>query len=212
MDKIIYAICFMLTMISCVSKEKLLKRDIVKVSKMLKKMKLSDQNVRHNNGYIKYYFGVNKLSYSLDSLSWNNDENKITEVMSDLSIIQDKPIKNLDKRSHYEKVIKNNQITTNYIDSINTLNLISITKKYGFPSHQRLADLLNTNDKDLTSSPHMIFVHSEEIFFPKIKKIVIEEYKKGRMGKNECSHIFWHLNGRNGTPFLPDHSHCKVKR
>lgn len=50
---------------------------------------------------------------------------------------------------------------------------------------------------------HMVFVHSDKIYFDEIKELIIEELKKGNISDYEKQYIFWHLNGReNRLPRL----------
>ena len=74
------------------------------------------------------------------------------------------------------------------IDYKNVIELIKITKKYGFPDNSRLSK------KNIS---WIIFQHTPEKLKKRVKKILIKENKKGRF-KSEATlkFIMWHLEGR----------------
>jgi hypothetical protein len=196
---------------SC-SKEYYFKRDINEIAFKLYELKQLDQSVRNQEGYFNYYYGVSKFDFVLDSLTWTGNKKKIDSFISNTHLIQTSKKKLSGKKQEdYIALKKRTQVVTKFVDSLASKELIKITNKYGFPSHNRLITELGIEvNKKLTSSPHIIFVHSPEKYYSEIRELVIREYKKGRMTKNVCSHIFWHLNGREGYPFPNDYSHCKV--
>jgi len=212
MKKFLIFLIFVFILVTSCSKDYYLKRDINIVARELLKIKESDQVIRDHDDYVDYYFGLDNLSHKLDSLTWTNDNSSIDSLIS-RNLFNQNGYKEFNKIKKKDYLARKNStlITINYIDSLNALALIRLTNKYGFPSHQRLIDLLGENfDKDVTSSPQLIFVHVPELFFPRVRKLVIKEYLRGRMDKNACSQIFWHLNGRIGNPFPVDYNHCKV--
>lgn len=81
------------------------------------------------------------------------------------------------------------------LDRKNTEKLIEITKKYGFPGMDYL-------HHDIPI--FMIFVHSEKKYHQEIKKLILEEFEKGRISEFEKDYILWHLKNRNGMlPGIP---------
>ncbi len=78
------------------------------------------------------------------------------------------------------------------IDVINTKELIAITKKYGFPSRERL--------KVYKAKAYFLFVHSDRRFFPEIQELIEKEYTAKRISEYEKAYIMWNINGRNGQP------------
>lgn len=86
---------------------------------------------------------------------------------------------------HWKDSIKMLQLK---IDYSNSIELIKITKKYGFPDNSRLSK------KNLS---WIIFQHTPERLKKRVKRILIKENKKGRF-KNEATlkFIMWHLEGR----------------
>ena len=74
------------------------------------------------------------------------------------------------------------------IDYKNTIELIKITKKYGFPDNSRLSK------KKLS---WIIFQHTPDKLKKRVKRILIKESKKGRFkSQATLKFIMWHLEGR----------------
>lgn len=212
-----YSLLLPLLVLYGCSKDYLLQRNIDIVSRELKEMKEAEQGVRHIH-FLKYYYGVNdqqlRFIRTIDSLRWINKESESSKVLniSNKSMVTLKPVKELldsvryKEYSHYKEELNS---AMSIIDDQNTKRLLQITKKYGFPSHERLVSVLgDVEDKSLTSSPQLIFVHAEKEYFPQIIKLLKKEYKAGRIDKNACGHIMWHLNGREGNLFEDIENFC----
>ena len=214
MKKIILVVFLLMLVFSC-SKEYYFKRDVKTIALDLYKMTETDQLIRNHKKYLQFYYDVKTPQHIVDSLTWLEDKEKLdsyltNNINSRTFYINSNNLEGL-KKEDYLSLIKRMEISMGYIDSINTVELIRKTKKYGFPSYKRLKRTLDsTTNKILIQSPEIIFVHSPKRYFEDIRDIVIEEYLKGRMDKNTCSRIFWHLNGRKGNPFPEDNCHCKV--
>lgn len=78
------------------------------------------------------------------------------------------------------------------VDETNTLRLIAITKKYGFPNNRRLGRY--------KSKAYLIFVHSPHKYADEIRDLIEGEYEKGRIDEYKKEYIYWDLNGRRGMP------------
>jgi hypothetical protein len=202
-----------LVMFSC-SKNLLLKRDIGELKVELAKMKYSDQLIRKHKQYVDYYFGIDTFYFKRDSLTWNDSLDGLSQLLENRESFRTESIRlNEKKKNDYEGTMESIDYTMKYLDSINTKRLIEITRKYGFPDYERLKYILGEDDNAIfTSSPQLIFVHAPEYYFKEIKIIVSKEYLKGRMSKNACSHILWHINGRKGDPFPKDLEHCTISK
>lgn len=81
------------------------------------------------------------------------------------------------------------------VDAENVGRLIEITKKYGFPHPSRIEKPIPT---------WLIFHHAPKDFFEELAVLIEKENKAGRLFDNEYAMIKWHLNGREGIPFMPD--------
>ena len=82
------------------------------------------------------------------------------------------------------------------IDKKNTIRLIEMTSKYGFPSRERL------NEKK--AKAYFIFVHSAEEYHEKIRALLNVEYRNKRISEYEYAYIQWHLEGRRSMPPMMD--------
>ncbi|SEC28807.1 hypothetical protein SAMN04489761_2584 [Tenacibaculum sp. MAR_2009_124] len=78
------------------------------------------------------------------------------------------------------------------MDEQNTIELIAITKKHGFP---------NTEFLEKPIGAWVIFQHTPEKYKAEVKQLLIKEINTGRMPAIEGSMIMWHLHGRNGIPW-----------
>lgn len=78
------------------------------------------------------------------------------------------------------------------LDRTNTIQLLEITKKYGFPGNERLGVY--------KAKAYMIFVHSGSEFFSEIRKIIQKEFELKNISEYQKEYIFWHLNGRERMP------------
>jgi len=213
MNKFYFAIVSLIIVSSC-SKEYLFKRDSKKIAVKLYSMLESDQALRNNIKFIDFYYGQINISHIIDSLTWADNKSKLDSLLKIKNVLLNSKSFALNKikKQDFDNAVKRNEKAMRFIDSINVIELLKVTKKYGFPSHDRLLNELGSNtDRKMTRSPHLIFVHTPQKYINKVRKIVTKEYLNGRLGKSACSHIFWHLNGRKGFPFPDDFSHCKIE-
>lgn len=201
--------CFLFLFVSCKKdKDTLLAENLNSVSTKIHQMILLDQNVRKSIEYLRFFFGkktliredylsewgMSKKTDSLYFLNYHNPDN-----------IKYPRIQRLD----YKEAIKEYDKAMFIIDSLNTVELINLTKKYGFPGYDRMKKLAELKNIQLTSkikSPVLIFVHSPNRFFNQLAKLIEKEFLKGNIDCRQCSYIFWHLNGRMSTV---DWKYCK---
>jgi hypothetical protein len=102
-------------------------------------------------------------------------------------------------------------------DKKHTKRLIEITKKYGFPSRQRIKKYYN-KELDEEFSPHIIFIHSAKEFWEELEILMTTEKEKGFYNKCQYGHLLWHIHGRkniqymldNGFKFITDEQGRKV--
>jgi hypothetical protein len=81
------------------------------------------------------------------------------------------------------------------LDRINIVELISITKKYGFPNPDRLKAPLPV---------WLIFQHTPKEFIKEVKELLKKENEEGRFYDNEYNLVSWHLGGRIELPTIND--------
>ncbi len=93
-----------------------------------------------------------------------------------------------------QKVQDSLMVLQREIDIQNTKSLLDIVSKHGFPSMKKL-------NCEGYAAPFLIFVHSPEEFWNRIRIVIEKELEHDRMTKGDYDYIMWHLNGRIGTPF-----------
>jgi hypothetical protein len=77
------------------------------------------------------------------------------------------------------------------IDNRNTLKLMEITKKYGFPNVTRIGKPIPA---------WVIFQHTPKFHSVDVEILIDKEYKCLRIPEMEYKMLKWHLNGRKSTP------------
>jgi hypothetical protein len=77
-------------------------------------------------------------------------------------------------------------------DKINTQRLLEITKRYGFPT---LTDSIHNVPS------YVIFLHTPDEQAEEVRRVVLNEFKNGRMSGYERAKILWHLDGRSFDDF-----------
>lgn len=184
-------------------KDKRLSHNIESLSVELEKMKIIDQYLRNADNYMQRYYGRNSFMYFLNRKTWGELPDSVIYDPMEGRIKMDSL-----KRLDYNKATREYVISENYLSDINTKRLIEITKRYGFPSHERLKQFVrDSTNTSLTSSPMLIFVHSPAKYKEELIKLIRYEYTKKRIDVRVCSHIFWHLNGRKSLEI--DFYYCK---
>lgn len=93
-----------------------------------------------------------------------------------------------------QKVQDSLMVLQKEIDIQNTKSLLDIISKHGFPSIKKL-------NCEGYAAPFLIFVHSPEEFWERIRIVIEEELEHERLTKGSYDYIMWHLNGRVGNPF-----------
>lgn len=198
-------------LISCSkNKDISLNENLNEVNKEINQMVLIDQQVRKSLEYQYFFFGKkSNIGFRSDYL---NDWGMLKKVDS-IYFYQYNNVENV----KYEKIRKSDYQNQNrklwkaisVIDSLNTMKLINLTKKYGYPSYERMKKIKESNNIQVDNkiiSPSLIFIHSPDYFSKELKKLVKEEYRKGNIECETCSHIFWNLNGRTTEI---DFSYCE---
>ncbi|MDP5101572.1 MAG: hypothetical protein NWQ09_09610 [Nonlabens sp.] len=120
----------------------------------------------------KLYFKDQKWRRTLTSLVSSNCETRTSANSS--------PNSKKGKIAH--RLFFNDLI--NITDEQNTKELIALTTQYGFPGMNRLGN---------KHPVYIVFVHSDETFFPEIIRLVQKEHTLGNMTEWEKDHILWHV-------------------
>ncbi|WP_372919726.1 hypothetical protein [Salegentibacter sp.] len=157
------------------NKEELLKQDISEIVEELKFMFHYDQATRE---YLYFQTFDKNITDSIENLSKEVRENRMRYT----------PVKSDSLKSK----IWNTYI--NPMDKLHTLRLMAITKKYGFPSAQRLKKFSNDT---IDFNPVILLIHSPSEFSKELIEIVEHEKDKGRIEKCDYGYLLWHFNGRS---------------
>ena len=91
------------------------------------------------------------------------------------------------------------QIREKYIspkDAEHTERMIEITKKYGFPSINRIKMFYDKEFDDLEFNPYTLLVHAPKTYWEELKILMKNELDKGRISKCTYGHLLWHISGR----------------
>ncbi|MDT0643447.1 hypothetical protein RM553_11450 [Zunongwangia sp. F363] len=114
-----------------------------------------------------------------------------------------------------------NHIYNNYIypkDAEHTKRMISITKKYGFPTIKRIRQYTDKEFSEPDFNPFFLLQYAPQKYWKKLKKLMKKEYRAGRINQCDYGFLLWHFsldksfkpmldNGyvmetRDGVPFL----------
>lgn len=92
-----------------------------------------------------------------------------------------------------------NLIYTKYInpmDVSHTERMIELTKKYGFPSLDRIKKYYNKEFVDPEFNPLIIFIHSPKKYWDELKGLMLNEYKNGIINQCQYGYALWQFTGR----------------
>ena len=159
---------------ACSGKYNLSEKKRVSLAKTINEMYELDQGYRRKLYEIDAVFGVDKESAG--RFLFTSEKKEILK----------------DRYSEYKRQKDSLWVIIREIDSVNTNELIKITKKYGFPSQERL--------KTYRAEAYFLFVHSDKIYHDEIRKLINKEFEANRISEYEKAYIMWHLNGRKGLP------------
>lgn len=84
----------------------------------------------------------------------------------------------------------------NPMDAQHTERMIEITKKYGFPTIERIKKYYSKNFVDPEFNPLIIFIHSPKTYWEDLKVLMLNEYKSGTISKCEYGYALWQFTGR----------------
>lgn len=84
-----------------------------------------------------------------------------------------------------------------YTDSVNLGKIYKIVKKYGFPEY----DLREWEHDSLRTGITTVATHFDFATDKgkKMQKLIIKEYRKGRIDDQGMRQMLWHITGRKGS-------------
>ncbi|WP_201309307.1 hypothetical protein [Flavobacterium sp. MK4S-17] len=105
----------------------------------------------------------------------------------------------------------------NYFDDLHTKRIIQLTKKYGFPSRERL-ELYSQKEFGEEFNPYILMVHAPKVYWEELKVLMKQELLYGTIDRCKYGHLLWHFNGRkdvndllnNGFEYIVDENGTKT--
>ncbi|MUV04317.1 hypothetical protein GN157_11410 [Flavobacterium rakeshii] len=188
---------YSLTTAQSIAKDTLLKRDIDLVIEEVKFMYDYDQALRE---------------YTLFKTFDKSKTDSIENLESDLT--RKYIVENKFKSDTLSKHIFKNYI--NHFDDLHTKRIIELTKKYGFPSKERL-ELYSQKELGDEFNPYILLVHAPKAYWEELKVLMKQELLDGTVDRCKYGHLLWHFNGRkdvndllnNGFEYIEDEDGTK---
>lgn len=84
----------------------------------------------------------------------------------------------------------------NPMDAQHTERMIEITRKYGFPSIERIKKYYKKEFADPEFNPLIIFIHSPKKYWEELKELMLNEYKTGIINQCQYGYALWQFTGR----------------
>jgi len=177
------------------SKEYYFKRDQIEISKKIKKINQDDQNVRHNLTRIEIKYNLRTFETVVDSLSKTNATSFDGVNLSNFKSIKYQLSKmSVSKKDSFQLEYENAQSAIRQTDSINRNEIKKIIKKYGFVEYNNP----NWKNDSLRVGFSTVITHTPKNEKMEIIKLVVKEYKKGRVDDDAMRHMLWDYNDRKG--------------
>ncbi|PHQ28048.1 hypothetical protein [Leeuwenhoekiella nanhaiensis] len=104
-------------------------------------------------------------------------------------------------------------IWKNYInpkDAEHTERMIEITKKYGFPSLNRIKKYYHEEFADPEFNPYILLVHAPKKYWEELKILMKSELDSGVISKCTYGHLLWHITGRKSFQPMLDNGYEMV--
>ena len=99
----------------------------------------------------------------------------------------------------------------NPMDAAHTERMIEITKKYGFPSTDRIKKYYNKEFADPEFNPLIIFIHSPKKYWDELKGLMLNEYKNGIINQCQYGYALWQFTGRKSFQPMLDNGFKMVE-
>ncbi|MEC4047824.1 hypothetical protein OX284_000155 [Flavobacterium sp. SUN046] len=201
MKNLLFAVSFIL-FTSC-SKDYYFNKNQENISKELKSIIDKDQGVRKYAALVNIKYNIRDFNFICDSLYTVGVRGNLNNYF-DFSKIENKDLQ-ISKFTEKQKNDYNDEIEfgtkfMNYIDESNEKEIYKIIKKNGYPS------FYNRKWKDTTKlrvGVTFVLTHFDvnNEKGKRFLKLMIREYKKGRVQFEEMKQFLWHANGRTtGAP------------
>ena len=176
------------TTFSQTKKDSLLQKDINSLVEEMEFMYGYDQTMREYTLY----------------KTFNKSETDRIENLPDSLIVEELKSRKFETDS-LKKFIWKNYI--NPKDEEHTERMIEITKKYGFPTINRIKKYYKKEFIDPEFNPLIIFIHSPKKYWEVLKVLSLEEYKNGIINKCQYGYLLWQFTGRKSIQPMLDNGY-----
>lgn len=182
--------------LSC-SKEYKFQNNQAQIKIQIKNIAIADKEVRTNNSRILKKYRLRTFETVIDSLNEVESTSLEGVNLSNFKPISYQASKlSLNDKLAFQKEIKESNELWNKTDSINLIKITALIKKYGFPDFDKRKALKDSFNYALnTAITHTDYNKNSG---KKLIKLIVKEYKKGRISEGSMRHILWDYNGRNG--------------
>lgn len=180
------------------SKNYLFKKDNIAISKELNRIIEEDQDVRNQFAPIHKKYKLRTYNTVIDSISELGLDHIPKGVSFDFKP-ESEQIKRLspeDREKCIAEIDKQSK-KMHYTDSVNLEKVYKIVKKYGFPEYDLREWKHDTLRIGITTVATHFNYSSDK--GKKIQKLIIEEYKKGRVEEGSMRQMLWNMKGRKGN-------------
>ena len=99
----------------------------------------------------------------------------------------------------------------NPMDAEHTERLIEITKKYGFPSTERIRKYYKQDFADPEFNPLLILIHSPKKYWEELKELMLMEYQNGIINQCQYGYALWQFTGRKSFQPMLDNGFVMVE-
>ncbi|MCG2431867.1 hypothetical protein [Aequorivita xiaoshiensis] len=99
----------------------------------------------------------------------------------------------------------------NPMDAEHTERLIAITKKYGFPSTERIRKYYKQDFADPEFNPLLILIHSPKKYWEELKELMLMEYQNGIINQCQYGYALWQFTGRKSFQPMLDNGFVMVE-
>ena len=96
-------------------------------------------------------------------------------------------------------------------DAEHTERMIEITKKYGFPSLNRIKKYSDKEFIDPEFNPYILLVHAPQKYWNELKALMKNELESGRINKCTYGHLLWHCTGRKSFQPMLDNGYKMIE-
>ena len=203
MKRIVFILFLLsLTQFSCKTQQIILS-DINSLPNIkLKKDSLFKKNIEYLVEEIEFMYGYDQIirEYTTFKTFDKSETDRIENLSDSLRKIEMKNRKFLS--DSIRKTIWRNYI--NPKDNEHTIRMMEITRKYGFPSINRIKKHYHQEFIDPEFNPLILLIHSPKEHWNELKIIMKQELKEERISKCTYGYVLWHITGRKSLQPMLD--------